>query len=121
MDYYKTLKNEFDGEEGSFILTLRCELQWDWSAFYRLTESMYFVATASAQKDQVNKQIANGFWFIDTWVKDYTMHENFPRPENEKYIEALELIHDLSYYFFFGESPYEDDTLLRLSKNEKIY
>lgn len=115
MNKRQLLKGEFEGEDGSFIFLLRNKLKWDWDAFYRLTDAMYHVADETCQSASVHKELAHGFWFVDTWVRDWTEHPDFPRPEKRAYAQALELIHDLCYLFFLGESPYEDDTLKKLS------
>lgn len=111
MGNLEQLRREIDGEDGTFLILLRTELRWDWSAFYQLTSVMYAVADETNKHDSVDKYIAQGYWFIDTWVKNWTGQEEFPRPEKHRYEEALELLHDLSYFFFIGESPYKNETL----------
>lgn len=110
------LKSEFDGERGSFLLTARCELSWDRDAFRRLTSAMYDVAERTHQEKAIPQWIAHGFWFCDTWIKQWTSPPDFPRPDEVYYQESCELIHDLSCFLFLGESPYEDDTLHELAK-----
>lgn len=116
MNSEETLKREFDGEEGSFILKLRCDLDWDKKAFGNLVSIMYDSAEKYKGKESIPTWMAHGFWFFDTWVCEWTSHPDFPRPEKEYYENSIELIHDLAYYLFIGESPYEDDTLKKLSK-----
>ena len=118
MSRFDELKIEIDGGYGTFLNLLRCELRWDWDAFYKLTSLMYDVAELSDEKEKVEKYIAHGFWFIDTWVKAWTGHKDFPRPEKEDYEEAIELLHDLCYYYFIGESPFTDNTLKEMAKND---
>jgi hypothetical protein len=110
------LKAEFDAEAGSFLLLARCELRWDADAFRRLTGAMYDVATKIKGSESIPTWIAHGFWFCDTWVSDWTSHANFPRPQKDYYDRSLQLLHDLGYLLFFGESPYEDDTLEKNAK-----
>jgi hypothetical protein len=110
------LKREFDAEEGSFLLIVRVELRWDWAAFRALTSAMFDVADAAKGGSSVETWIAHGFWFCDTWIRDWTSHPNFPRPESARYAEALELVHDLAYLLFLGQSPYEGDTLRKRAK-----
>lgn len=112
------LKREFDAEEGSFLLQARCEPKWDWNAFRRLTSAMYDVADEIKGQTSIETWIANGFWFCDTWIKDWTSHPNFPRPAEGAYRDAIELIHDLASLLFFGMSPYTDDTLRKRAKGE---
>jgi len=105
------LRGQFDGDDGSFLLRARCELTWDWDAFRALTAAMYDVADDARGKDAIETWVAHGFWFCDTWIREWTSHPSFPRPDKEAYDAAIELIHDLSYFLFVGESPYEDDEL----------
>ena len=111
MNHEKELKSQFDADSKSFLLIVRCELRWDKEAFRRLTSSMYHVATKYQGAHNLPTWIANGFWYCDIWIREWTGHDNFPRPENEYYQESLELLRDLAYYLFMGESPYTDNTL----------
>ena len=112
----ETLRRHFEAEEGSFLLKVRCELSWDWVEFRAMTAAMYDVAAEVAGKETIETWIANGFWFCDVWVKDWTSHPNFPRPDQKSYDEALRLLHELAWFLFFVESPYLDDTLMRRAK-----
>lgn len=116
MDARSILRHEFDGEPGSFLILARCELRWDWVAFRRLTSAMYDVADEIRGKASIETWIAYGFWFCDTWIKEWTGHPSFPRPNQEEYDDAIELIHDLSWFLFVGESSYGDDTLRAKAK-----
>ncbi|HEY8026798.1 MAG TPA: hypothetical protein VIF60_19820 [Burkholderiaceae bacterium] len=110
------LKSEFDAEDGTFLLIARCQLSWDKNAFKWLTAVMYDVAANVNKSNEIPKWIANGFWFCDKWIPEWTSHPNFLRPDDRYYKKSCELIHDLAYFLFNGESPYEDDTLLKLAK-----
>jgi hypothetical protein len=110
------LRSEFEGADGSFLTTARCELRWDASAFRRLTTAMFDVAAERRGAESVEHWIAQGFWFCDTWVCEWTSHPDFPKPEKAYYEDSLRLLHDLAYFFFIGQSPYEDDTLERRAK-----
>ena len=113
MNHEVELKRQFDAEEDSFLLLLRCELKWSEDAFKELTTAMYHVASKYQDAESIPTWIANGFWYCDTWVREWTSHENFPRPGEDYYHDSLELIRDLAYYLFMSESPYEDNTLER--------
>ncbi|MCF6443065.1 hypothetical protein L1077_26930 [Pseudoalteromonas luteoviolacea] len=115
---YDKLRNEFEAGENSFLITLRCELKWDWDAFYKCTSLMYEVAMLENQKPAIDMWIAQGFWSMDTWVKEWSSNENFPRPQPEKYKQALMILNELAYLLFNGESPYMDNTLEKLAKND---
>jgi hypothetical protein len=110
------LKSEFEGADGSFLTIARCELRWDASAFRRLTGAMFDVASKIRDADSIDHWVAQGFWFCDTWVREWTSHLNFPRPEEGYYEASLQLLHDLACFLFICQSPYMDDTLERKAK-----
>jgi len=110
------LRSEFDGEDGSFLIQIRCEFRWDWEAFRRLTAAMYDVAEEVRGQAVIEKWITEGFWFCDTWIRDFTGHPDFPRPPEEDYRDALELLHDLAWFLFVGESLFTGDELWRKAK-----
>ena len=116
MSSREILRREFEAEEGSFLLQVRGRLKWDWDAFRRLTSAMYDVADEARRQPSIETWIAQGFWFCDTWIRDWTTHPNFPRPPEDAYQEAIELVHNLADFLFFGESPYKDDTLRKKAK-----
>jgi hypothetical protein len=102
------LRHEFDAEEGSFLLQLRCDLRWDREAFGRLVGSMQSYLQHRSDLERIPRWIAAGFWFLSWHVKDWSSHPDFPRPFAAEYYEsAYERLHDLAYWCFFGESPYE--------------
>jgi len=109
------LRREFDAEEGSFLLEARCRANWDWDAFRRLTGAMYDVADEAKGQPSIETWIAEGFWYCDTFISDWTRHPNSPRPPKD-YRDAIELIHNLAYFLFIGKSPYKDDTLRKKAK-----
>jgi hypothetical protein len=110
------LRREFDAEEGSFLIQARCHANWDWDAFRRLTSAMYDVADEVRGQPSIETWIAQGFWFCDTWIRAHTSHPNFPRPPEEAYQDALELLDNLAYFLFTGLNPYNDDTLRKKAK-----
>ena len=107
--YLAVLKREFTGADGSFLIQLRPNLTWDKEAFSKLVAAMEASCKACEGRDKLDRWQAEGFWFMSWFVKDWTAHENFPRPQPQEYYEnALERLNDLAYWFFFGYSPYED-------------
>ena len=111
------LKREFDAEDESFLMRARCELTWDGAAFRRLTSAMFDVASEERRKSSIETWIASGFWFIDSWIGEWTGHPHFPHPPEPEHSEAIQLIHDLCFYLFIGESPYEGDKLQKKAKD----
>jgi hypothetical protein len=109
-DYKPTLRREFDAEEGTFLLRLRCDLEWDKEAFSRLVRAMEQCAVDHAGRESIERWIANGFWYTDRFVPEWSSHPGFPRPHGEWYYEAAyERLHALAYWLFFGESPFQGD------------
>jgi tetratricopeptide (TPR) repeat protein len=109
------LRREFYAEDGSFLIQARVRLEWDWDAFRRLTSAMYDVADEVKGQPSIETWIAEGFWFCETWITDWKRHPNSHRPP-EDYRDAIELIHNLAYFLFTGQSPYKGDTLRRKAK-----
>jgi tetratricopeptide (TPR) repeat protein len=110
------LRREFYAEEGSFLIQLRVRLEWDWAAFRRLTGAMYDVADEAKGKPSIETWVAQGFWYCDTFIRDWTSHPNFLRPPEEAYRDALELLSKLASFLFTGPNPYKDDTLRKKAK-----
>jgi len=112
------LRREFNAEKGSFLLQARCDYEWDWDAFRRLTSAMYDVADEVKGQPSIETWIAQGFWFCDTWISGHTRHPNFPRPPEKAYQDALELLDNLASFLFFGQNPYDDDTLQKKARGQ---
>ncbi len=105
----QVLKEEFEAADGSFLLQLRIDLRWDVAAFDRVTSAMLEVVKARDPVDPIPRWLAEGYWYLDWYVRKWTSHEAFPRPHSSSYYEeAYERIHDLAYWLFFGESPYQN-------------
>lgn len=103
------LRDGFDEEPGSFMLALRCDLRWDKSKFARLTEAMLAFVRARDPADPIPRWIAEGYWYLDTFVRDWACHPNFPREHDEAYYEqAFQRLHDLAFWLFTGSSPYQN-------------
>jgi hypothetical protein len=60
----------------------------------------------TADDDVLDRWVANGFWYLSWFVKQWTTHSGFPRRHpKEYYDEAYRLLDDLAYWYFMGESP----------------
>ncbi|MFD8676523.1 hypothetical protein ACFV1A_26015 [Streptomyces seoulensis] len=101
------LRQEFDAEDGSFLLRLRGDLAWDRSAFTRLERAMRAACEQSQGDEKLDRWLAEGFYEVATWVPAWTSHANFPRPTPETYYEdCIERISDLAGWFFRGWHGY---------------
>lgn len=113
LSHYEILQQEFNGEDGSFLIQLRCDFHWDKSAFYRLITTMYQVANDFEHSDNLPKWIAQGFWYVEWFTKNWTEHQNFPKPESNYHTNALETLQNLSWYLFVGEKVEIDFQLFK--------
>lgn len=100
LSHYQILQQEFDAEDGSFLIQLRCDFYWDKSAFTRLTQNMYEVAKDLENQPNIPKWVANGFWYVEKFTKEWTNHPNFPSPDQEYHEDCLELLYFLCDYLF---------------------
>lgn len=106
------LRREFDAEEGSFLLRLRGDLEWDRAAFTRLERAMRTACEHCQGDEKLDRWLAEGFYEVATWVPMWTSHANFPRPTPEAYYEdCMERISDLAGWFFRGWHVYSDGYL----------
>lgn len=102
-----TLRQEFEATPGSFLLKLRCELSWDKAAFSRVTAAMHALVMQRNSEEPIPRWIAEGFWYFDSFVKEWSTHDNFPREHDRAYYESAYVrLYDLAYWLFIGESPY---------------
>ncbi|NUW43636.1 hypothetical protein [Nonomuraea rhodomycinica] len=107
MDDLELLRREFDAEDGSFLIQLRCDLHWDQQAFSRLEQAMRRVCAEQETNERLDRWLVEGFWYMADFVPSHTSHPNFPRPEQPQYYEAaIERLHDLQNWFVTGRSPY---------------
>lgn len=109
-NYLSILKSEFDAAKDSFLIKLRSNLEWDKDAFSRLTSAMQMYCKRRIKSEIVECWLAQGFWFIPGFVRDWTSHSNFPRVHSQDYYEnAYRRLDDLAWWFFMGDSPHSDD------------
>lgn len=106
---WRALRDDLSAAEGSFLLKLRAETQWDAVAFRRLTREMFEYVRARAPGSDIPSWAAEGFWYLGCFAKNWSQHPNFLRPLAPEYYEdAYERLHNLAFWLFQGTSPYED-------------
>ena len=106
-DVLTALRAEFEADEGSFLLLIRIELDWDRAAFTRLERAMRAVCETSQQRDELPRWLAEGYYYMSHFVAEWTSHPHFPRPEPADYYnDCLERLRDLSDWFFRGVHGY---------------
>lgn len=100
---------EFNAEDGSFLIQIRGDLNWDDAAFVRMSNAMLQCCKASEGRESLERWIAEGFWYVSWFVKDWTTHPAWLNrdPERRPYFEeCYERLHDLASWFFTGECSY---------------
>ena len=108
-NYLSVLRNEFEAGEDSFLIKLRPDLEWDKEAFSRLISAMQTYCEQRRKSEMVECRLAQGFWFIPGFVRDWSSHQDFPRVHSQEYYDkAYRRLDDLAWWFFMGESPYLD-------------
>jgi hypothetical protein len=102
------LRREFSADQGTFLLGLRGEgLEWDKAAFSRLEKAMRSACEHFQDSHQLDRWMAEGFYYTSWFVRDWTSHPNFPRPEPDQYYEdCIRRIADLADWFFQGSHSY---------------
>ena len=101
------LRHEFDAEEGSFLLQLRVDLLWDRRAFSQLEQAMRRVCAQQEPHEQLDRWLAEGYWYLSDFVPGHISHPDFPREEPaEYYTAAVRRLWDLQNWFVTGRSPY---------------
>jgi hypothetical protein len=86
-EWYSILQREFNANEGSFLLQLRCDLVWDRTAFTRLTGAMLDCCKAY---DTANDPPTTAY------------------PGSQYYDSAYERLDLLADWFFSGQCPFRD-------------
>jgi hypothetical protein len=107
-NFMVVLKNEFEAGEGSFLIKLRPNLEWDKAAFNRLSSAMKLCSESKSSEQRLDRWVAFGFWYVPRFTRDWATHPNFPRVHAADYYErAFARFDDLAYWYFMGQSPYE--------------
>jgi hypothetical protein len=83
-DALVVLRQEFEAGTGSFLLGLRPGLVWDRGAFTRLERAMRVVCERTQDDETLERWMAEGFYYVPRFVRDWTTHPNFPRPQPQQ-------------------------------------
>jgi len=103
------VKYELDGEEGSFIFDLRCNLKWDHNKLVDVLNNFYKYILSIERTEFLERSISYGFWFFENFVKSWSEHEGFRsanRYSEKYYIQAYEVIYFLVEWYFGYECPF---------------
>ena len=123
-EWYSILQREFNANEGSFLLQLRCDLVWDRTAFTRLTGAMLdcckeydtshqppLERAATYYQPSVPRWLAEGFWYVASFARGHTSHPAWREKialDPDYYDNAYERLDLLADWFFSGECPFRD-------------
>jgi hypothetical protein len=104
------LRREFSAEADTFLLTLRgAGIEWDKGAFSRLEKAMRWACEEYRDHSQFDRWMAEGFYEISRFVREWTSHPGFPRPEPEQYYrDCIQRLDDLADWFFRGWHVYQE-------------
>ena len=107
VDDIELLRHEFNAADDSFLLQLRVDYQWDRNAFSRLEQAMRRVCAQQENRQQLDRWLVEGYWYMSDFVAGHTSHPDFPRPEPAEYYQAaVRRLWDLQNWFVTGRSPY---------------
>lgn len=103
------LQHAFAADEGSFLLCLRTENTWDNEAFVELVQDMRSVCELHTGAEMIERWLADGFWYLPSFVQSWTSHPDFPRKQMPMDLRlACGLLEDLAHWFFTDDCPWED-------------
>ncbi|WP_299158797.1 Imm41 family immunity protein [uncultured Tenacibaculum sp.] len=104
------LIDELNAENGSFLLELRTDFNWNHNSFINLLSELNNECKQTKGDENLSRDIASGIWYISDFIKSWTKHKNFPKKYSDEYYKkAYELINDLAYSYFTSESPYQSE------------
>lgn len=99
------LIQELNAEDNSFLIELRGNANWKHTSFLNLLEKFYEECQKRENDSMLSREIAGGVWDLYDVVKSCNQH--LKNKFSEEYYElAYELINDLMYHYFVGESLY---------------
>ena len=106
------LRREFEAGEGSFLLALRGDLHWSRQGFLRLVGAMQAYVEANPERETLERWIAEGFWYVGWFVREWSSHPNFPQDYEAGYYQrAYQRLFDLAFWLFSGNCPNASGTL----------
>ncbi len=100
-----TLIEELNAADNSFLIELLGKANWKHTALINLIEKFYEECQKRENDTMLSREIAGVVWDITDSIKGGNQHvtNNFFK---EYYEKAYELIDDLVYHYFMGESLY---------------
>lgn len=102
-NWREVLKQEFDGEPGSFIRELRFGRGWNQAAYERLFVAMRECCKAHEGKEVVERWIADGFWYLSCYPE-----QSEPKVATYRTNAFLNFYH-LASWLFSGDSRGDDE------------
>ncbi|WP_204004698.1 hypothetical protein [Micromonospora lutea] len=97
------LRGEFGCDDGSFLMQLRIDLEWDRAAFARLEAALRVVCERYDRREASDEWLTESCRSIPNWVAGHTAHPSFPRPQPESYYrDSLDRLRALAAWFLHG-------------------
>ncbi|WP_051572362.1 hypothetical protein [Cryptosporangium arvum] len=91
------------------MLKLYADREWDRAGFGDMERAMRAVCAVYADRGHLDRWLAEGFYYVSTWVPVHTAHVDFPRPEPASYYEACTTrLQELAAWFFHGWHVYQE-------------
>lgn len=105
-----TLKDELNGENGSFLLDLRTKFIWNHNAFSNLLVNLFEECQRTKADAYLDREISSGIWYLSTVVKDWVENRDSPKIFSQAYHKrAYELLNDLIWTYFMVDSPFNSN------------
>jgi hypothetical protein len=102
---YEFLYSELDTRD-AFLIKLRVDLVWDETSFARLERAMTACCEALRGDTRIDRWIAEGFWYIGSFVERWTSHESWRADPARPVIDAgCARLFELCDWFFTDNEP----------------
>ncbi|WP_438449454.1 hypothetical protein [Gorillibacterium sp. sgz5001074] len=105
----KALYDELTAKDDSFLIDFRIKLEWNHNKFVNLLKLLNDYCISTSENKILDRKFAAGIYYISIFIPDWSSHENFRsinKMKREYYIEAYELLHYLTSWYFSGNFPF---------------
>ncbi|MDQ1833765.1 hypothetical protein [Massilia scottii] len=108
-DPIDALREQFQSVDG-FLAELRGFGRWNKPAFAHLVGAMQRYLESAGHGEHLERWIAEGFWLHDSMVRELSSSPAFRNELGQDYLDAAyQRLSELAYWFFIGESIWQDD------------
>ncbi|MGM1046979.1 hypothetical protein SAMN05661091_1625 [Paenibacillus uliginis N3/975] len=106
--------DEVTAGEGSFLIEIRIELNWDHYKFQNLLLLLNEFLKTNEAGDYLERELSAGIWYVTNFIPHWTSHESFRKSNNyseEYYRSAYELLEFIASWYFMGHCPFIGDDM----------